>query len=486
MLGEEQKMTTELARLEALKEAGEWQQCALWGEVIAARSESEGSRDVSGNALFICAYARGQLGDLEGAIDAYERAVEVGFSTKGVVFNLANSYRVKGESKKALELYQKILDANPGDGATICNMAFTWEDLGERKEADKYFKLGAEVFCENEDAITNCSFTLLREGRLKEGWDLYERRGEKEKTVRYTPNYKRGMKLTNKSVLIAVEQGYGDVLMFAGLVREIQERAKEVTLLCDERLLPTLKRSLPRIEVTSVIDTKKIQQFDVRMGIASLGAECRYVEIKEFKPVQPYLKASKEKRKEASKKLKELKAGKIVAGIAWKGGGDERNRKRRSIELGLLQPLLEISGIEWINMQYGSVDEEIRALFKETGIKVNSLFDPTEDLEGLTAYVQEVDVVVSVQQTLVHFAGSSGARCEALIPVVPEWRYGISGSSMLWWESVRLHRQEKLGDWNDAIWQIKRELEKMVYEKYGAEAKELAKRVRNNSVEDRT
>lgn len=465
MLGEGQELGTELAHLEALKEAGKWEQCALWGEVIAARSESEGNRDASGNALFICAYARGQLGDLEGAIDAYERAIGVGFSTKGVVFNLANSYRIKGESKKALELYQKILDANPRDGATICNMAFTWEDLGERKEADKYFKLGAEVFCDNEDAITNCSFTLLREGRLKEGWDLYERRGEKEKTVRFSPNYKRGMDLTNKRVLIAVEQGYGDVLMFAGLIGEIQEKAKEITLLCDERLLPTLKRSLPSVEVTSVMVTEEIGHFDIRMGIASLGTECRYVETSEFEPVRPYLRSSKKKREEARKKLKKLKTGKLVAGIAWKGGGDERNRKRRSIELGLLQPLLELSGIEWINMQYGNVDEEIRAVFKQTGVQIHNLFDPTEDLEGLTAYVQEVDVVVSVQQTLVHFAGGSGARCEALIPVVPEWRYGISGSSMLWWESVRLHRQERQGNWHDAIAKVKRELEKLVYEK---------------------
>jgi len=93
------------------------------------------------------------------------------------------------------------------------------------------------------------------------------------------------------------------------------------------------------------------------------------------------------------------------------------------------------------------------------------IMDPTNDFEGLTACLDQVDLVITVQQSLVHFAGACGIQTEALIPYIPEWRYGTKGTKMEWWDSVTLRRQGKPGDWSEPIKRIKKTLENMKRER---------------------
>ena len=57
------------------------------------------------------------------------------------------------------------------------------------------------------------------------------------------------------------------------------------------------------------------------------------------------------------------------------------------------------------------------------------------------ALVCALDLVVSVQTSIVHLGGALGAPAWALIPEVPEWRYGASGETMPWYPSVTLFRK---------------------------------------------
>jgi hypothetical protein len=49
----------------------------------------------------------------------------------------------------------------------------------------------------------------------------------------------------------------------------------------------------------------------------------------------------------------------------------------------------------------------------------------------------------------VHVAGSVGAKTLALISAHPHWRYGISGESIPWYDSVTLLRNKD--DWSAVI-----------------------------------
>ena len=63
-----------------------------------------------------------------------------------------------------------------------------------------------------------------------------------------------------------------------------------------------------------------------------------------------------------------------------------------------------------LNLQYGDVNEEIRAFTKGTGIEVLqcSSVNLKEDLDGLGALIALCDLVVSTSNVTIHMAGAMG------------------------------------------------------------------------------
>jgi ADP-heptose:LPS heptosyltransferase len=79
--------------------------------------------------------------------------------------------------------------------------------------------------------------------------------------------------------------------------------------------------------------------------------------------------------------------------------------------------------------------------------------DSLKDLDGFAAQVAAMDLVISVSNTTVHFAGALN---------VPVWTLLSAGLGLLWYwfrdredspwyPSMRLLRQQHLGDWGDVI-----------------------------------
>ena len=41
-----------------------------------------------------------------------------------------------------------------------------------------------------------------------------------------------------------------------------------------------------------------------------------------------------------------------------------------------------------------------------------------------------------------------------MVPFGPDWRYGAAGERMIWYPSVRLLRQRRVGDWNEVLQEV--------------------------------
>jgi ADP-heptose:LPS heptosyltransferase len=103
---------------------------------------------------------------------------------------------------------------------------------------------------------------------------------------------------------------------------------------------------------------------------------------------------------------------------------------------------------EFVNLQHGDVAAELAA----TPASIRT-FPATDlsDFESLAGLAAELDLVISVQTALVHLCGAIGQTCLTFVPSQPEWRYGTTASTMPWYQSVRLYRQETPGDWDPVI-----------------------------------
>jgi ADP-heptose:LPS heptosyltransferase len=93
-------------------------------------------------------------------------------------------------------------------------------------------------------------------------------------------------------------------------------------------------------------------------------------------------------------------------------------------------------------------------------VQIHHWPEAIDDYDETAALVAALDLVISVQTAVVHLAGGLGQPTWALISAVPEWRYGAAGEVMPWYPSVRLKRQQTLGEWGSVMKWISEDLSK--------------------------
>ena len=64
------------------------------------------------------------------------------------------------------------------------------------------------------------------------------------------------------------------------------------------------------------------------------------------------------------------------------------------------------------------------------------------------ALIASLDLVISVDTSVVHLAGAMGKRAWVLLPFVPDWRWLMERSDSPWYPTLRLVRQPRPGDWS--------------------------------------
>ena len=65
--------------------------------------------------------------------------------------------------------------------------------------------------------------------------------------------------------------------------------------------------------------------------------------------------------------------------------------------------------------------------------------------------LEQLDLLVSVDTSVVHLSGALGTPAWALIPYSPDWRWLHGRDDTPWYDSVRLFRQTKPGDWPEVL-----------------------------------
>ena len=162
--------------------------------------------------------------------------------------------------------------------------------------------------------------------------------------------------------------------------------------------------------------------------------------------------------KEKQIRNKFFQNNKLKIGISWK----TLNKKQpyRNIDLQQMLPVLSNFNCDFINLQFGQFDEEIKYFKLKHGINIRSIndIDNYNDIDGLAALINCLDLVITIQNTTAHLSGALGKKTWLMLAKNARWHWFLDKKKSLWYPSVKIFRQEKIGDWNKVINNISIEL----------------------------
>ncbi len=398
-------------------------------------------------------------GKVDEAIEPIEHAVEI-TETQDSLIQLSFAQVNACRYEDALETCDRIEAAWP-DAAPILytSRAICHSYLGQFEAASHWLALAQQY----PPAAKHLEFlggmiSLLHED-YPEGWAGYRLRavadGEHQRLLPY-PRW-QGESLAGKTILVLAEQGLGDQVMFASCLPDLQRLGPANILLeSHERVVKTIARSFPGIRVFS---SDQIQFDWLPVGetpdyytpIADLPFFFR--QHKEDFPEHPgYLVADSER---VAHWRERIGNGRPRVGISWRGGVQRTRQFIRTLSLDQLLPILSERRVHFVNLQYGDVTGELARFAEKSRVEIVNFPEAIADLDEFAALVSSLDLVISVCNTTVHYAGALGKHCWVLTPHVPEWRYGVTAPRMRWYPSTRMFRQPRPGDWDTVLSQAR-------------------------------
>lgn len=372
-----------------------------------------------------------------------------------------------GYPEEALASFERALELRPDTLVTQTCIAHALRDLGRIDEALTHYDRALARQPDFGDALINRCFALLMRGDYAAGWAEYEHRfaatGTPMRGFPFTDW--RGERLAGKRILIYAEQGLGDEIMFASCVPDVLKRAEHVVIESNSRLAPLFMRSFLQATIHGANKEEDqawlqgLPRVDYQIAIGSLPLHFRGTRA-DFPAHRGYLVADAARVKHWRTRLA-ASGAKLHVGIAWRGGSLRTRQFTRSLTLPYWAPLLARPDVDFVSLQYGQAVDDLAQLCDTHGITVRSFGAELTDIDELAAAIAALDLIISVDNTVVHLAGALGQPVWILLPFAPEWRYPRSGDTMPWYPSARLFRQARPREWGPLFTQVALALERL-------------------------
>jgi ADP-heptose:LPS heptosyltransferase len=120
--------------------------------------------------------------------------------------------------------------------------------------------------------------------------------------------------------------------------------------------------------------------------------------------------------------------------------------------LGNLLPLLDFDAT------FVSLQKDVRstdaALLNERSDILN-FGDELQDFSDTAALISELDLVISVDTSVAHLAGSLGKPVWTLVTYIPDWRWLLDRDDSPWYPTMRLFRQPRIDDWQSVVARVR-------------------------------
>jgi ADP-heptose:LPS heptosyltransferase len=124
--------------------------------------------------------------------------------------------------------------------------------------------------------------------------------------------------------------------------------------------------------------------------------------------------------------------------------------------------------IQFMSIQVGPRESDLPALGACTSIV--RVEDQIKDFSDTAALAMQLDLLISVDTSVVHLAAALGKPVWAMIPAASDWRWllneGATAEATPWYPNVRLFRQSDeegaSGDWTPVLTRVQAALKDLL------------------------
>lgn len=385
--------------------------------------------------------------EFERARACHARAVALQPDNMKFLGNYALLLLATGELAKAYQVMQTIdqRDSNfiPQTMGNILKAA------GYTDRALPYLHRSRELLPHNDEVRVTEAMAHLQIGNFTEGWKLWETRPSLDPRFQHIPFW-QGQPVEH--LLLHEDQGMGDAFQCARYIPELRRTAKRITIQVTRVLKKLFEASYPDYEILTLDDP--VPAVEARFRMLSLpaffGATATHIPT----PI-PYLKAREEWRTPWRERLAALPKPRV--GLVWGGNPDHLNDRARSIPSAQIAPLLAVGGAHIVSLQKG---------VQKNGMDLGRTFDADpylEDFSDTAGLLAELDLLISVDTSVVHLAGAMGKPVWLMLPFDPDWRWLLGREDTPWYPTMRLFRQQEPRNWPQVIERVAADLQRFIH-----------------------
>lgn len=423
-------------------------------------------------------------GRLEEAIDAYRRALELNPSWNGLRGDLALVLFTRGRFTEAVAERRRMAELEPDSAEQLNDLGTALYAAGELEDAIDVYERAAMLRPEWSVPLENaataaCALNdpqraatlLLRTieiapdptvahfdlgmmrmqiGDYTEGLREYEWRWPADGAPLHRPELQVPLwdrtPLAGRSLFLWCEQGRGDMIQFARFVSRIPKDGGRVVL----HTVPRLVRLLATVEgVDQVVTHDEGLDADVQFPLFSLPAAFE-VTIDDLGET-PYLRAPE--RSEAAESLIPHDGAALNVGCVWAGNPAARQHRQRDCEVHEMADLASLVGVRLFSLQWGERAPDVIPYSDQ----ITDLSEVLGDFATTAAFVERLDLVITVDTAMAHLAGALGKPVWLLLGV-PDWRWTEGRSDSAWYPTMRIYRKPREDDWTGVFERVRRDL----------------------------
>lgn len=392
------------------------------------------------------------LGEPLDALESYDRALSINPRHVQARNNRCIVLAVLGRLDEAVEETRRVIEVDPENGAAYNNLGNWLRRLGRLTEAREALEIATRLAPDPAEVRLNLAMCLLHSGDFRNGWRAYEARWNTRAKPALMeemgrPLWRGEENVAGRRIHLYAEQGLGDAIQFCRYVPMVVACGAEVTLGVPTSLKALCQSLGPTVRV---VDRKSTPAaFDMHCPLMTLPLAFG-TDLQTIPAEVPYLVAPEERRQAWRERLGPKRGTRI--GLVWAGNSEHREDGGRTISLDMIVPLAALAD-EVICLQREMRPEDLPTLVRLPAMRFFG--HELRDFADTAAVIGEVDLVISVDTSVLHLAGALGRPVWGLIPYSADWRWLMNREDSPWYPTMRLFRQTILGDWESVIARVR-------------------------------